>query len=192
MTNLVSALATTVKKIEKFTRRVDAQFAENFRKSPRMATISAIMKFQSLEKTRPDISNHWKITAPKRRSVPQLLAMMTVFAAGIFSRSHFTATVSPIVTKAVGDALWATLFFLAIGFLWPRASTKRVALATFAFSTAIEFSQIYHAGWIDRIRSTYIGYGILGYGFHAADFIWYAAGMLLGVAIDVLISRKDR
>lgn len=148
------------------------------------------MNFQSLEKMRPDISNPWKKTEP-RRLVPQLIAMIAVYALGTFSRSHFTAALPSIVTKAAGDLLWTTLIFLTLGLLWTRATTKTLAIASLAISFAVEFSQLYQADWINRIRATYLGRNILGFGFHATDLLWYALGAALGILIDrALFTRR--
>jgi hypothetical protein len=126
-------------------------------------------------------SNHWK---PRRRPVRQAAALLAVIALGLFSRSHFTAGLPHIVTKAAGDALWTTMFFIAFSFVRPRAATRALACAVFAFSCMIEFSQLYHAPWIEGLRGIYIGGVILGFGFHATDFIWYAIGTFVAVAID--------
>lgn len=110
--------------------------------------------------------------------------LATVIATGPFSRSHFAAALPHLLTKAAGDAMWTTMVFVVLGLLWPRARTLTLAIAAFAVSAAVEFSQLYQADWISSIRATFPGGAILGFGFHATDFLWYALGTALGVAID--------
>jgi hypothetical protein len=61
-----------------------------------------------------------------------------------------------------GDALWALMVFLGFGFLMPRKTTGMIALLALAFSWSVEFSQLYHAPWIDSIRATIPGRLVLG------------------------------
>ena len=111
--------------------------------------------------------------------------MIAIFATGLFSRSHFTSALPHLLTKAAGDALWTAMIFTTLGLLWPRAQTRTLAAAAFAISVAVEFSQLDQAGWINNIRGTYLGGVILGYGFHATDFIWYALGIAIGFCADL-------
>lgn len=144
--------------------------------------------FHPLEKCAPETSSHWK---PRRGILRQTIAMFAILAAGLLSRSSITESLPAPVTKAAGDALWTTMVFLAIGLLWPRATTRTLAIAAMAVSSAVEFSQFIQTDWINSIRATWLGGMAFGFGFHAADFIWYALGAALGCAIDrALITRQ--
>ncbi len=93
------------------------------------------------------------------------------------------------VAKYGADSLWALLVFLGIRFLVPRPNIWRAAAAATAFSFAIEFSQLYHAPWIDAIRRTTPGRLILGDVFNWPDFGSYVVGIACGVAIDCLFKK---
>jgi hypothetical protein len=54
-----------------------------------------------------------------------------------------------------------------------------------------EFSQLYHAPWIDSIRSTFIGHIILGSGFMWFDFAAYAIGIFIGVLCEYALCSGD-
>ena len=56
-----------------------------------------------------------------------------------------------------------------------------------AFSVAIELSQLYHAPWIDSIRQTTLGGLILGFGFLWSDLACYAAGVGIGVILELIV-----
>lgn len=103
-------------------------------------------------------------------------------AAGLTTRvfkARFPATMD-----ALGDGLWAMMIFLLISFAWPTAGVWRRAGAALAFAFAVEFSQIYHAPWIDRIRRTTVGATVLGFTFDWKDLMWYTAGVVLGVIVS--------
>lgn len=96
------------------------------------------------------------------------------------------------MAKYGADSLWALLVFLGIRFLMPRWSVWRAAGAATAFSFAIEFSQLYHAPWIDAMRRTTLGALVLGDVFNWPDFGSYIVGIACGVAIDGLYNTHAR
>jgi len=73
------------------------------------------------------------------------------------------------------------MVFLGWGIILPGGSTRRLAVYALATSFVDECSQLYHAPWIDSIRSTFLGHIILGSGFMWFDFAAYAIGVFLGV-----------
>ena len=72
------------------------------------------------------------------------VAILAVITLGLLSR-RYPQFLPTTLGKYPGDALWALMVFLGFGFWLRRSPTATVALAAFAFSVAIEFSQLYHA-----------------------------------------------
>jgi hypothetical protein len=118
-----------------------------------------------------------------------VIAMVAVIAAGLLWRSAANP-VSPFWHKYGGDALWALLIFLGFRCVLIRASILRVTLVALAFCFAVEFSQLYHAPWIDSVRNTRLGMLALGSTFNAPDLIAYAVGVAVGVVIETLRQRR--
>ena len=108
---------------------------------------------------------------------------LVVVAAGLLWRSGFIPLPSPL-SKYGGDALWALMVFVGFGFLLPRSPTLAVALLALTFSWAVEFSQLYHAPWIDAVRSTLPGRLVLGNTFNWPDLAAYALGIGLGAWVE--------
>ena len=104
---------------------------------------------------------------------------VAVVAAGLLWRSGFIP-LPPVLSKYGGDALWALMVFVGFGFLLPRASTFVVALLALTFSWGVEFSQLYHAPWLDAVRATLPGRLVLGNTFNWPDLPAYALGVALG------------
>jgi len=96
------------------------------------------------------------------------------------------------IAKYGADSLWALLVFLGIRFLAPRANVWKAATVAMIFASAIEFSQLYHAPWIDGLRRHTLGRLVLGDVFNWPDFGAYAAGILLGVALHIIALRSLR
>ena len=77
------------------------------------------------------------------------------------------------------------MIFLGFGLVFPAKPTVLIGLAALAFSCAIEFSQIYHAAWIDSIRATTVGHLVFGSGFSWADIAAYSVGILLACLFEM-------
>ncbi|MDP4090274.1 MAG: DUF2809 domain-containing protein, partial [Bacillota bacterium] len=118
-----------------------------------------------------------------RNRLKYFIVIIIVITAGLASRK-FRNSLPVFIGDYSGDVLWALMVFLVIGFLFKGVSTWKAVLAALVFSYSIEISQLYHAPWIDSIRSTTLGGLILGFGFLWSDIICYTVGILLGTLLD--------
>ena len=104
-------------------------------------------------------------------------------ALGLFTRSRIVHW-PWFVTAYVGDALWAWLVFLGIGWIWLRWPTSKVAVGALLFALAIEFSQLYHAPCLDALRSNRLAALVLGQGFLWSDLVCYLVGITIGAIFE--------
>ena len=111
-----------------------------------------------------------------------------VIACGLASRSAFVG-LPPFFAKYAGDALWALMIFIGFGFLLPALRTMAVAGLAAIVCGMVEFSQVYHAPWIDSIRSTWMGRMTLGSTFGWGDLVAYAVGIAVGVGVEWVLCR---
>jgi hypothetical protein len=106
-----------------------------------------------------------------------------IIVSGLLWRSGLLG-LPPFVAKYGGDALWAMLVFCGVRCLAPRLSRAWTIVAALLFAFSVEFAQLYHAPWIDSIRSTRLGTLALGKTFNWPDLPAYAFGVLLAAAIE--------
>src|SRR5215471_5200372 len=95
----------------------------------------------------------------------------------------------PLIAKYGGDTIWAGQFLFFLRILFIRTPLILLAITNFCLGVLVEVSQLYHAPWIDDIRSTVIGEALLGLGFLWSDIICYAIGTILAFFICVLIDK---
>lgn len=119
------------------------------------------------------------------------IALLAVITLGLLSR-RYPDFLPAALGKYPGDALWALTVFLGFGFWFRRGPTVIVALAAFAFSAAVEVSQLYHAPWIDSVRATLPGRLIFGSGFAWSDLAAYAAGIFTGTVAEFGLLRRSK
>lgn len=138
-------------------------------------------------------NQHQSMQSAKPRSrVRYALLMFLIVGLGLASRSPQIPW--PYLFSAyAGDTLWALLVFLGLGFLFPHSATRHHALGAMAFAFAIEFSQLYHAPWLDVLRAHRLAALVLGQGFLWSDLVCYAVGVAIGTALEstgVLLKNK--
>lgn len=93
-----------------------------------------------------------------------------------------------VVPAWVGDLLWATMVFFVLSTLAPALTRSIRALIALTISYLVEFSQLYRADWIDRIRSTGPGHLVLGQGFSWTDLVAYVGGVCLAALVDLALT----
>lgn len=126
----------------------------------------------------------------RQRSRAWLAAgMALVVGAGLASRA-WPWLLPHILGSYPGDALWASLVFLAIAFLRPGMDGGRLALIALAVSFAVEAAQLYQAPWINAVRATTPGHLILGQGFDWLDLCAYTVGVASAFLVDRLAGRS--
>lgn len=117
-----------------------------------------------------------------------ILALVLTIALGLASRTVWIP--SPALLRAyAGDTLWALAVYWSFSFIWTKKSPAVIAAWSLLTAYAVEFSQLYHAPWIDRIRHTTLGGLLLGFTFLWSDLICYTVGVALGVALDRSLRR---
>jgi hypothetical protein len=90
----------------------------------------------------------------------------------------------------VGDSVWAMMIYFGFRFLFPIQSMTAFWYALI-FCFLIEFSQLYHAEWIDTIRQNRFGGLVLGFGFLWTDLVAYFVGILGGFWLEKCSTELD-
>ncbi len=114
-----------------------------------------------------------------------ILIVLTIIV-GLLSR-HYAA-----IPLFIGDVLWALMVYFIMRFLFIKAQTNRIVIYSMSFCYAIEFSQLYKAPWIDKLRHTLFGRLVLGDTFLWGDLLSYTVGIAIGVLISLFINKKAR
>jgi hypothetical protein len=123
------------------------------------------------------------VIAVRRRRMLYILWIILVMAAGLLWRSGLLS-LPWFFNKYGGDALWALLVFFVFGFLFRHVSIFQLTLAALCFSWVVEFSQLYHASWIDQLRVTRLGGLISGSVFNIPDLLAYVVGIAMGAIAE--------
>ena|SRR5579872_2007287 len=119
-----------------------------------------------------------------RARIRYLALIFAIIIAGLLSREF------AIIPLWVGDILWATMIFFMVRFFYIAYSIKRIAIISLIICYAIEFSQLYKAEWIDKLRHTLFGRLVLGDTFLLGDLLSYTIGIGLGILVECALNRN--
>lgn len=95
------------------------------------------------------------------------------------------------ITLYAGDVAWGAMFFALFCVAFPTLSTPRAWLASVITTELIEFSELWHAPWLDGLRATRAGGFLLGHVFLWSDVVCVALGASLA-AIAERVWRAGR
>ncbi len=126
---------------------------------------------------------------PRSRLTYALLIALTI-PLGLASR-RFSFLLPPWLAKNAGDVLYATMAFWLAGFLFPRLSTLRAALAAALFCFGIEVLKFSQAPWLVAARHSRAGALVFGVGFHASNLVCYVIGVAFAVALERALRRRQ-
>lgn len=124
----------------------------------------------------------------RRRARYLALALGTIAVGLLVHRSG--RALPPAVRDFAGDALWAVMMAWWIGVLAPGVPLLRRSGVALAVCFAVEASQLYHAPWLDALRSTTGGRLVLGSGFDPRDLAAYTVGVLVATFLERWAVRR--
>jgi hypothetical protein len=152
----------------------------------RVADIGSLLALNAI----PKLMNAKAIPVQRSRLV-YAIAIALVIGTGLLWRSDLLALPN-FVTKYGGDSLWALVVFLCFGFAFHHSSRVRIALGAVSLAWSVEFLQLYHAHWIDGLRSTRLGQLFLGSTFNSPDLLAYAIGVALGALLECVYLNENQ
>ncbi len=125
-----------------------------------------------------------------RNRLNYALLIILVIIIGLASRK-LKPILPAFLNANAGDTLWALMVFLMFGFLFKKSSPIKNAARALLFSYVIEISQLYHAPWIDNIRTTTLGGLVLGFTFSFSDIVCYTIGIIMGLVMEMICYKTS-
>ena len=96
---------------------------------------------------------------------------------------------TPLITEYGGDVLAATCIFFGLRFLLVKWPLLKVAYTSYFICVLIEIQQLYQASWAVKFRNITVVGILLGHGFLWSDIVCYAAGIIIGLLISIVLER---
>ena len=132
---------------------------------------------------------HEKRVATDRGRCLAVLAVVTPL--GLFTK-FYSGPGSSWVASQAGGFLYVVFWVFVVLALFPRLSRLGVTLAVAIATSALEFVQLWHPAFLERIRASFLGHAVLGSTFAWSDFPYYAVGALAAYAAARTIAPVGR
>jgi len=120
-----------------------------------------------------------------------LAVLAVVTPLGLLSK-FYSGPGSTWVASQAGGFLYVVFWVFVVLALFPRLSRLSVTLAVAIATSVLEFVQLWHPPFLERIRSSFIGHAVLGSTFAWSDFPYYAVGALAAYAVARTIAPAGR
>lgn len=124
-----------------------------------------------------------------QRRLVYLVCALAVMALGLAAR-RYRMDLPIFVAEYAGDTLWGLMVYLGVSVVAPGAQVTHRGGIAIAFASVVEVSQLYHAPWIDSLRSTTLGGLVLGFDFVWTDLVCYSVGVTLGALISYIADSR--
>lgn len=123
-----------------------------------------------------------------RHIVFAIIALLIIIPVGFFSKLYSGAGHVWINNKLGGvfyEVFWCLIFYI----LLPKSKPKGIAIWVLIITCILEFLQLLDNGFLEIIRSNFIGQTIIGNSFTWSDFPYYFIGAGLGYLILVSLEK---
>jgi hypothetical protein len=115
----------------------------------------------------------------------RICAALVVIAAGLaLRRFGLGLGLSPSVVKYGGSMLWGTMVFFLVAIPASGQPRWKIALISISIAIGVELFRLVHTPWLDDFRLTTAGALLLGRVFSPWNILAYAAGIMMGMALD--------
>lgn len=125
-----------------------------------------------------------KLSLNKSR-IQYFIVFLFIIFLGIMSRKI------SFIPLWIGDFLYAVMIYFLVRTLLVNKKSSIVLMLSLLICYAIEFLQLYQAGWIIELRKTLFGRYVLGQGFLWSDILAYTFGVSIAFIIEKIFFRNS-
>jgi hypothetical protein len=129
--------------------------------------------------------NHVKFAHLKRSQKILLISLLFWIFLGVLSKWKGQGW----VYAYGGGVIYVILFSIFFRLVFYRKSNAWAALTATLFTIIVETTQLWHPDWLEPIRQTFVGHGILGQQFSWPDMAHYILGGILGYYFLCLLDK---
>lgn len=97
-----------------------------------------------------------------------------------FATKFYSGPFAGWVNDSLGGVFYEIFWILVVTFAWPRFVPLKAAIGVFMVTDALEFLQLWHPAFLQKIRATFLGSALIGTTFVRDDFLYYFLGCVLG------------
>jgi hypothetical protein len=129
-----------------------------------------------------------------RKKSPRIIAgcLLLILIPLGFATKFYTGPFAVWVNNSLGGIFYEIFWCLVIFLFFPSLKAVWIAAIVFVATSALEFTQLWHAPFLEQIRENFIGRTLIGTSFTWPDFPYYAIGCAVGYFLLNRISGAGR
>ncbi|MEA3476200.1 MAG: DUF2809 domain-containing protein [Candidatus Cloacimonadota bacterium] len=120
-----------------------------------------------------------------------IISLLIITSLG-FATKFYHGIYANWVNNSLGSIFYEIFWCLIIFFIFSRLSPFRIAIVVFIVTSALEFTQLCKAPFLETIRTNFIGRTLIGTSFTWTDFPYYLIGCILAYFLMNSILKKAK
>ena len=114
-----------------------------------------------------------------KKQIHTLISLAVIVPTGFYSK-FYAGPGADWVNNSLGGVFYEIFWCLVIFLFSKRLKPLKIAVFVFICTCGVEFLQLWHPGFLEFVRSFFIGRTILGTTFVWSDFPYYFLGSGIG------------
>ncbi|OQX28389.1 MAG: hypothetical protein BWK80_00435 [Desulfobacteraceae bacterium IS3] len=114
-----------------------------------------------------------------KKQIHTLISLAVIVPTGFYSK-FYTGPAADWVNNSLGGVFYEIFWCLVIFLFSKRLKPLKIAVFVLVCTCGVEFLQLWHPGFLEFLRSFFIGRTILGTTFVWSDFPYYFLGSGIG------------
>ena len=107
---------------------------------------------------------------------------------GIYTK-YYSGALEMFVNNKLGGVFYVIFFSLMVYLFFPYKKPLFICLLVLLVTTILEYTQLWHPVFLEKIRTTWIGASLIGNSFNLHDIPWYIVGAIIAFLIITQIKR---
>ena len=117
-----------------------------------------------------------------------LIILLIITPLGFYTK-FYSGPAAKWVSDSLGGSLYEIFWCLLFSIIFPQVKPLIITASVFIVTCFLEVLQLWHAPFLELIRSGFIGRTILGTSFSWNDFIYYFIGSGVGYLILTRLNK---
>lgn len=123
-----------------------------------------------------------------KANIIKIILLVLLIIVGV-STKFYHGVASVFVNNHLGGIIYVIFWILFFSLILPKQKAFKITLWVFMVTCVIEFTQLYHPLYLDKLREYFIFRALFGNSFNPFDILFYLVGAMIGYFLLILIRR---
>lgn len=123
-----------------------------------------------------------------KTNIIKIILLVLLIIVGV-STKFYHGVASEFVNNHLGGIIYVIFWILFFSTILPKQKPFKITLWVFMITCVIEFTQLYHPIYLEKLREYFVFRAFFGNSFNPFDILFYLVGALVGYFLLILIKR---